>query len=157
MEPLVVVAAVNGGYQMSNDVAQVPLSPAAIAEEAVRCREAGASILHFHGRDPEGANTADIDHYRETMRLVREKTDLLFQTTNGAGVRRDKTTGELTRPTEEQRLALLNIEPRPDLFGAASGTTDLTHPHGGSSLDRPFPRRRGQITGVERTGCAGLD
>jgi 3-keto-5-aminohexanoate cleavage enzyme len=146
MEPLVIIAAVNGGYQVSDDVARVPLSPQEVAEEAARCREAGASIVHFHGREPDGSNTPDVEYYRETMRLIRKSSDILIQTTNGVGVRRDKQTGALVRPTDEQRLALLNIEPRPDLFGTACGSTDFTHPHGGSSLDRPFVNSREWLT-----------
>ncbi len=63
-EPLVIVAAVNGGMQMSRDGAKVPITPEEIAEDAWLCREAGAAIVHIHARDENGRNTGDIDGLR---------------------------------------------------------------------------------------------
>jgi 3-keto-5-aminohexanoate cleavage enzyme len=138
MTPIVIVAAVNGGYQQSQGVTRVPITPLEVAQEAARCREAGAAVLHFHARDEDGVTTSDLDVFRETIRLVREHSDILIQTTNGIGARKDKATGEWVRPTEEDRLALLNLDPRPDLYGAATGSTDFVHPHGGGHVERPF-------------------
>ena len=53
-EPLVIVAAVNGGMQMSRDGARVPITPEEIAEDARLCRDAGAAIVHVHARDEQG-------------------------------------------------------------------------------------------------------
>lgn len=142
MEPIVIIAAVNGGYNQPNGITKVPLTPLEIAEEAVRCREAGAAILHFHARDEDGITTGDLEIFRETIRLVRERTDILIQTTNGIGARKDRQTGEWIRPTDEDRIALLNIEPRPDLYGAATGSTDFYHPFGGQHNERPFVNNR---------------
>jgi 3-keto-5-aminohexanoate cleavage enzyme len=139
MKPVVITAAVNGGYNMPQGITKVPLTPLEIAEEAVRCREAGASIVHFHARDEEGITTGDVEIFQETITLIREHTDVLIQTTNGIGARKDKKTGEWIRPTDEQRLALLSLEPIPDLYGAAIGSTDFVHPFGGQPVDRPFP------------------
>ncbi len=51
----------------------VPISPQEIAADAVRCAEAGASIVHFHARDPEtGAQRLDdTDLYRAAVKAVR--------------------------------------------------------------------------------------
>ena len=139
MKPVIITAAVNGGYAQPDGTTKVPLTPLEIAEEAARCREAGASVIHFHARDEEGITTGDVEIFKETIKLIREHTDVLIQTTNGIGARKDKETGEWIRPTDEDRLALLNIEPRPDLYGAAIGSTDFYHPDGGQPNDRPFP------------------
>jgi 3-keto-5-aminohexanoate cleavage enzyme len=138
MKPLIITAAVNGGYNQSTGVTKIPLTPLEIAEEAVRCRDAGAAVLHFHARDEEGLTTGDVELFKETIKLVRERTDILIQTTNGIGARKDKVTGEWIRPTDEDRLALLKLDPRPDLYGAAMGSTDFYHPYGGQPNDRPF-------------------
>lgn len=126
-----VVAAVNGGMQVSHDGGQVPITPDEIAEDALQCYEAGASMLHFHARDSEGRNSADPKIYAEVIRKVRAKCPILIQTTNGVGVRHNPKTGELVWPTDEERLALLYLDPRPDLFGIAAGSTDFYHPGGG--------------------------
>jgi 3-keto-5-aminohexanoate cleavage enzyme len=54
LKPVVIIAAVTGGAQRSRDGAFVPITPEEIAEEAVLCRKAGASVLHIHGRDKDG-------------------------------------------------------------------------------------------------------
>jgi 3-keto-5-aminohexanoate cleavage enzyme len=56
--PIVIVAAVNGGYKQPSPGIHVPLSPQEIAESAVACQEAGASVLHFHARDENGITSA---------------------------------------------------------------------------------------------------
>ena len=44
---------------------------------------------------------------------------------------------EVYKPDGE-RLALLNIEPRPDLYGAAAGSMDFYHPEGGYTTEVPY-------------------
>jgi 3-keto-5-aminohexanoate cleavage enzyme len=61
----------------------VPYSPREIGEDARRCWEAGASIVHFHARDPESGEprltdpTLNID----TMRAIQSRTDLIAHPT----------------------------------------------------------------------------
>ena len=138
MRPLVITAAVNGGYHMPHGVTRVPLSPIEIAEEAAKCREAGAAIVHFHARDSEGITTGDPAAFQETLRLIRERSDILVQTTNGIGARRDKATGKIARPSQAERLGLLSLNPPPDLYGAATGSTDYIHVYGGQPNELPF-------------------
>lgn len=137
--PIVIVAAVNGGYKQSTAQTRVPLTPEEIADAAAACREAGASVLHFHARDENGITTGDPEVFRKVLRLIRERSDILIQTTNGIGARKDAKTGEWVRPTDADRLALLNLDPKPDLYGAAIGTMDFYHPHGGNPVERAFP------------------
>ena len=137
-EPLVIVAAVNGGMQMSRDGARVPVSPEEIAEDARLCRDAGAAIVHVHARDEQGRNTGDTETFRDIIRRIRERTDILIQTTNGIGVRRDPQTGDTIWPTDDERLALVNLDPSPDLYGVAAGSTDFLHPEGGYHQETPY-------------------
>lgn len=59
-----------------------PHSPQEIVREAVRAWEAGASIFHWHGRDPvSGAWISDVDIYLEAIQGIREKTDLIINPT----------------------------------------------------------------------------
>lgn len=138
MRPLVITAAVNGGYHLPHGVTRVPISPIEIAEEAAKCREAWAAIVHFHARDREGVTTGDPAIFQETINLIRERSDILVQTTNGIGARRDKVTGEIARPSDAERLGLLSLNPPPDLYGAAIGSTDYIHVFGGQPNERPF-------------------
>ncbi|MBN8535181.1 MAG: 3-keto-5-aminohexanoate cleavage protein [Rhizobiales bacterium] len=61
----------------------VPYSPAEIAADARACREAGAAILHFHARKPDGSPEHSTESYAETVRLVRETSDILVHPTLG--------------------------------------------------------------------------
>ena len=75
---------------------------------------------------------------REIIGKIRERTDVLIQTTNGIGVRRDPVTGEAVWPTDEERLALIELDPTPDLFGVAAGSTDFLFPEGGYHEEGPY-------------------
>lgn len=133
-----IVAAVNGGMQQSNGKTFVPVSPEEIARDAAEVREAGAAIIHVHARDENGKNTGDVSVYADIIRRVRANNDILIQTTNGIGVRRDPATGEMIWPTDQERLALLTIDPKPDLYGIAAGSTDFWHPAGGYPTETPY-------------------
>ncbi len=133
-----IVAAINGGMQQTNGETFVPVSPAEIAEDAAQAREAGAAIIHVHARDSEGKNTGDVQVYADIIRRIRAGSDILIQTTNGIGVRRDPKTGDMIWPTDAERLALLTIEPKPDLYGIAAGSTDFWHPEGGYPTETPY-------------------
>ena len=72
MTPLVVMVAPNGARRTKADHANLPITPAEIAEEAVRCAEAGASVLHVHVRSDDGRHTLDAGRYRAAIAAVRQ-------------------------------------------------------------------------------------
>jgi len=64
----------------------VPWSPEEIGEAARACREAGASIVHYHARDPEtGAPSSAPELYAAAAREIRARCDVLIMPTLGAG------------------------------------------------------------------------
>ncbi|MCH5377832.1 MAG: 3-keto-5-aminohexanoate cleavage protein, partial [Planctomycetes bacterium] len=133
----IVTVALNGGMQQDRDGAIVPKQPKELGEAAARCWEAGAALVHVHARGPDGKNSGDPAIYSQIIREIRARCPVLIQTTNGIGVRRDPKTGGLIWPSDEERLGLLNIEPRPDLFGVAAGSADFYHPEGGYRSETP--------------------
>ncbi len=134
----IITAALNGGMQQDRDGAIVPKQPMELGVAAARCWEAGASLIHIHARAPDGTNTGDPAIYAEIISEIRARCPVLVQTTNGIGVRRDPRTGGFIWPTDEERLGLLNIEPRPDVFGVAGGSADFYHPEGGYHKETPY-------------------
>ena len=72
MDPLIVNAALTGMVPTKADNPNVPVTPEEIAENARRCYEAGASIVHLHARDGDGRPTWRADVYAQIVRLVRE-------------------------------------------------------------------------------------
>lgn len=73
MRPLIIEVGLNESTTKEQNP-RVPYSPEEIAADAIECAEAGAAIIHFHGRDPlTGANRLnDTDLYREAFDLVRK-------------------------------------------------------------------------------------
>jgi uncharacterized protein (DUF849 family) len=66
------------------DNPEFPYTPKEIIREAVRAWEAGASIFHWHGRDPvSGKWLNDAELYLEVIQGIREKTDLIIHPTLG--------------------------------------------------------------------------
>lgn len=53
-DPLIVNAALTGMVAQRERFPAVPLTPAEIADDAQRCFEAGATIVHLHARDDQG-------------------------------------------------------------------------------------------------------
>lgn len=84
-EPLIVNAAITGMVPMPDRVPHVPVTPDAIVREAVRCADAGASIVHLHARDEEGRPTWRKDVYAQFIPRIREQVpDLVIcVTTSG--------------------------------------------------------------------------
>jgi 3-keto-5-aminohexanoate cleavage enzyme len=135
---VIITVALNGGMQQDRDGAIVPKQPDEIGEAAARCYDAGAALVHVHARDPEGKNSGDKAIYAEIIRQIRKRSPILIQTTNGIGVRRDPATGQFIWPTDAERLGLLEIEPRQDLFGIAGGSADFYNPEGGYPTETPY-------------------
>ncbi len=83
MQKLIIEARVNEFMRREEGNPNVPYSPAEIAADARACREAGAAILHFHARKPDGSPEHSTESYAETVRLVRETSDILVHPTLG--------------------------------------------------------------------------
>ncbi|MFT4581644.1 MAG: 3-keto-5-aminohexanoate cleavage enzyme [Gammaproteobacteria bacterium] len=79
-DPLIIKACLNGirGREVASGV---PWTPREVADEARRCADAGASMVHFHARSDAGAISYDPAWYSEADRLIREETDLIVNHT----------------------------------------------------------------------------
>ena len=59
----------------------VPWTAGDFASDAEACRKAGASIYHFHARNPDGSASHDPKIYGAAIRAIRERTDILIHPT----------------------------------------------------------------------------
>lgn len=83
--PVIVEAAING-VTLPEQNARVPREPAAVAEEALRCLEAGAAIVHTHTHDPFRPSEQAAALYLEAYRpVVAERPDAILYPTMGMG------------------------------------------------------------------------
>lgn len=82
MKKLVIECRVNE-YNMRDGNPNVPWSAQEITRDAAACREAGAAIVHFHARKPDGSPEHAYEAYRDTVRAIRSATDILIHPTLG--------------------------------------------------------------------------
>lgn len=84
--PLIVTVAPNGAYKQAADHPAVPLTAAALAQEARACLDAGAAMMHMHVRDAQGRHSLDAQAYRDALAAVKQAVgdSLLVQVTSEA-------------------------------------------------------------------------
>ncbi len=87
--PLVLAVAPNGAYKTKQDHPALPMSPAELADTAVRCLDAGAAMIHLHVRDADGGHSLDPDAYRAAIAAIHAQVgdQLVIQITSEAGKR----------------------------------------------------------------------
>jgi 3-keto-5-aminohexanoate cleavage enzyme len=78
MQKLIIEVAINENLT-SADHPKVPITPDEIAREAHDCANAGASIVHFHARDPETGKHRpdDAELYAQAMEAIRSRCDVI--------------------------------------------------------------------------------
>ena len=84
MDTIIIKACLNGS-RGRQDNPNVPWTPEEVAGEAVRCSNAGASIVHFHARTTEGAVSYETEWYANTDALIRAECDLVLNHTTARG------------------------------------------------------------------------
>jgi uncharacterized protein (DUF849 family) len=84
MDPILISVAPNGAKKTKKEHANIPLEAKEIAEDAKRCREAGAVLVHLHIRDKNHVHSLDVDTYRRTIDAIRDKVgnDMIIQATS---------------------------------------------------------------------------
>lgn len=108
--PCLLMVAPNGARRTHADHPAIPLSPEALAADAVACRDAGAAMMHLHVREPDGRHLLDAGAYREALSAIRTAVgdEMVLQVTSEAGGRYGP---------EAQRSLLSEL--RPEAFSVA--------------------------------------
>ena len=65
------------------DAASTRNEPKKIAEDVISCWREGASMVHLHVRDANGKLTPDLSGLEETVRYIREATDMVIEVSTG--------------------------------------------------------------------------
>lgn len=111
MEKLIITVATTGAMTTKENTPYLATAPEEIAEEVYMAYQAGAAIAHVHVRTDEGKPTMDMEKFKKTVGLIREKCDIIVNMTSSGGL----------GFTDEQRIAP-QIELKPDMgtFDAGS-------------------------------------
>ncbi len=119
MKKLIIEVRVNE-YAMRDENPNVPWTPDEIARDAAAIQAAGASILHFHARKPDGSPDHAYKAYAAVIRAIRGASDLMVH----------PTLGQITIQGDEARVAhipRLAEDPRlrPEFASLDLGSTNI--------------------------------
>jgi 3-keto-5-aminohexanoate cleavage enzyme len=124
VDPLVITVAPVGGELTREQQPHLPITPAEIAEEVARSREAGASMVHLHVRDEEGRPTQAREAFARAMDAIRRAApDVVVQTSTGGSV--GMTVDERAQP----------LELKPEMATLTTGTVNF----GDEVFENPYP------------------
>jgi 3-keto-5-aminohexanoate cleavage enzyme len=84
--PVILTAAIVGAELTRAETPHLPFTPAEVADEAARCREAGAAVIHLHVRSDDGRNTQSSERFAEVIEAIRRKCDCIVQPSTGGAV-----------------------------------------------------------------------
>ncbi len=112
MEKLIITVATTGAVTSRKETPHIPYSPQEIADEVYASWKAGASIAHIHVRDNQGGTTMDLDVYRETVKQIRERCDIIINLTTAGG------------PFPED-IRIKPVELKPELASFDAGSLNL--------------------------------
>ncbi len=115
--PMVITAAMVGAETTREHTPHLPISAEEIGEDAARCREMGAAMVHIHVRTPDGKPSQDTELFRAAIREIRKRCDILVQVSTGGavGMSVDERCGPLK----------LTGADRPDMATLTTGTVNF--------------------------------
>ncbi len=119
MKKLMIEVRVNE-YMMRDSNKNVPWTAEELGRTAGEIRAAGASIIHFHARGPEGQPAHAPESYAAAVRAIRANSDLIV----------NPTLGQITVAGQEERIrhiVELAKDPalRPEMAGIDTGSTNI--------------------------------
>ncbi len=120
----IITVAPTGAFPTKKDNPNVPLTPVEIAESVYESYQAGAAVAHLHMRDDSGKGTMDERKFSETVKLIREKCDIIINLT---------TSGDLEATDETRQLHLRTIKPEMASYDCGS----MNWMHSGLFINHP--------------------
>lgn len=107
---VVVSCALTGVLADRQQCPAIPYTPVEIAEEARRAYEAGATVAHIHGRNPDGSPSWSVQTFREIRDEVRARCPIIL----------NFSTGTLDEDASPQEAILREV--RPDVAALNMGS-----------------------------------
>lgn len=109
---VIITVATTGGLHNKTVNPNLPEKPEEIAEEAYRCYNEGAAIIHIHAREPQGLPSSDPAIYSHIHQLIRQKCNIVLADTTGGG----------PNLTLEERIKCIEADPKPEIASLNMGT-----------------------------------
>ena len=84
MSKIIISCAITGSIHTPSMSPHLPVTPEAIAEQAIGAAKAGAAILHLHARDPaDGRPSATREHFMAFLPAIKAGCDAIVNLTTG--------------------------------------------------------------------------
>ncbi len=107
-DKVVITAALTGVAANREQCKWIPYTPQEIAEEALSAYNAGASVVHIHGREYDGRPSWRVEIFREIMDEVRKRCPIIINFSTGAvGIERENRIAHIRELKPE--IAALNM------------------------------------------------
>ncbi|WP_322052133.1 BKACE family enzyme [Paraburkholderia bannensis] len=140
MNKVIISCAVTGAIHTPSMSRYLPLTPDAIAQQAIEAAEAGAAILHLHARDPkDGRPTADPTVFQQFVPQIARSTNAVINITTGGS----------TSMTLAERLAYPLIA-KPEMCSLNMGSMNFSiHPAARKITEWQFDWEKPYVEGTE--------
>ena len=125
MQPTIICAAPYGPEWLPGDVEDLPLTFDQQVQAAVDCYNAGATMLHFHVRDPKtGQGSTNFDQYCELLARVKAAVPKMIIQVGGSISFAPHTDGAKAAWLDyDTRHMLTELDPKPEFVTVTTGTT----------------------------------
>ncbi len=142
-DKIVIEVGINEGAMRAQNP-HVPYTPEEVAADARRCLDAGASVIHFHGRGPNGEGLNNDPKVNiETQRLISTTTTLISYPTYASTAAAMGGWYQIGTPAEDRYAHFIEgvktdvvFEIGPVDLGAALDVNAFPNPSGGWNLSR---------------------
>ena len=125
MQPTIITAAPYGPEWLPGDVEDLPLTFDEQVQAARDCYNAGATMLHFHVRDPKtGQGSSNFDQYNELLGRVRQAVPKMIIQVGGSISFAPHTEGAKAKWLDyDTRHMLTELDPKPEFVTVTTGTS----------------------------------
>ncbi len=83
-DKVIITCAVSGAVANKQQCPGIPYTPEEYAKEVRRARDAGATMVHIHAREPNGTPTVKAEHYKAiTQAVLAETPDIIINYSTG--------------------------------------------------------------------------
>lgn len=125
---VIITAAITGAVHTPSMSPYLPLTPAQIIEDAVKAAEAGAAVVHVHGREPEnGKPSPDLGIIQEIVKGIKAQCDVAICITTG---------GALWMSLEERLAPVTQF--KPELASCNAGSINFVMAAAAKRLENPL-------------------
>ena len=112
MSKVIITAALTGAIHTPSMSKYLPLTPNQVIDEAVRCHEAGAAVVHVHARNPvDGSPSSSGEIFKEILSGIKFRSNIIVTPTTG---------GSPTMTPQERLAVVSSLKPEMATFNAGS-------------------------------------